>query len=203
MSATDPLDRYFTQAKTAGAICDLLWRRHITVAAPDCIEPSCGSGVFVVELHKRTEGAVWACDVDPGAAGLDLADQKYLGDWREASAGLVEQGVRFDLAVGNPPYGGPAEGRGREPGDPAYLGLHHALAAMDVAPVVALILPWSWLATPLAMKQLKGRDPAWVYRFASRPFPKLREAALWVWDESQGNDMRIGEFIHWKRGRAP
>jgi hypothetical protein len=203
MSATDPLDRYYTQRSTVVAICDLLWARHGLSDTADCIEPSCGSGEFVIELHKRTIGNVWACDVDPGAAGLDLADQKYLGDWCEASAGLVSQGIGFDLAVGNPPYGGPAEGRGREPGDPAYLGLHHALSAMDVAPVVAFILPWSWLATPLAMKQLRGRDPAWVYRFASRPFPKLREAALWVWDESMGNDMKIGPFINWKkRGRA-
>lgn len=196
MSAKDALDRYYTRSEVAVASVRALEVHGVGIGS-STIEPSVGDGTFLHALEDATGVKPWACDIDPEAAGLHEAARVWVGDWRIAASGLVAAGVSFDAAVGNPPFGGPAAGRGRNPGDPPYLGLHHALAAMEVAPVVAFILPWSWLATPLAMAQLKGRDPSIVYRYQSRPFSDLRELAFWVWDGEPGRT-RIGPFIDWR-----
>jgi len=83
-----------------------------------CLEPSSGSGVFILSaIHRLKElgnsaplSQIWACDIDPGACAETLArtqiPPKHIlcGDYLD----LVDQtGIRnrkFDCVIGNPPF---------------------------------------------------------------------------------------------------
>jgi hypothetical protein len=179
MSEKDALDRYYTPAAVAVAVRQLL--TAYVPAGARVIEPSGGGGAFIDACVAIGDREVWAVDIDTDAGGLSRADQFYVGDWIEAVKVLEAMPLRFDLAIGNPPFGGPAVKRGRNPGDPPYLGAHHANAAMRIADCVAFLLPWSWFATPLALKQFSA-PPAVLAPLDGRAFgAAMREVTTAIW----------------------
>lgn len=184
----DPLDRFYTPDVFAGVV-----RQHVgelvRVARGDMfasrsfarvIEPSCGTGSYVDACREAGDEEIWGCDIDTGATGISKCNTGLNGDWLVWGRELLEQEERFDLAIGNTPFGGPALGRGRNPGDPAYLGAHHINLCLQLAEVSVFMLPWSWAATPSAIRTFL-RPPTFLIPTESRAFSILREISLWVW----------------------
>jgi hypothetical protein len=182
----DHLDRHYTPQALADAV---VLRLANVVRGSGVIEPSCGGGAFVRALHRAGAATVVGVDADPEAAGLRVADIASPTSL-ELAAGLIGWGAA--AVVGNPPFGGP----------PDYLGLQHALIARRLAPVVALILPWSWLGLPTAVGVLRGDLPDEVWPIHPRPWgDSLRESAVWVWRTSPGGERltTIGRPVEWRR----
>jgi hypothetical protein len=183
--------RYAAQ-RVKDAIVDRLVSRGHVDSGGHAIEPSAGGGAFVRALHRH-QITVTAVDVDPEATGLQIADLTFPGDWPAYARAIVHDGSAADIIVGNPPFGGP----------PDYLGLQHALAALPVArSAVALILPWSWLGTPLPRRLLAGRMPCEVWPIAKRPWPRsVRETGVWFWDRMTpraGRSTVVGDELVWR-----
>lgn len=107
------LAQYFTPQVVARFVFDALRELGFSMPRPRVIDPACGEGVFVAEAARQLpEADVWGCDVD----------ENLRGRWRQAHlerrgirlliqdglADSLEAGIaagRFDLVVGNPPYG--------------------------------------------------------------------------------------------------
>lgn len=183
----DELDRHYTPQALADAIVDRLVSRGHIGNGCHAIEPSAGGGAFVRALHRHRI-TVTAVDVDPEAVGLQIADLAFPGDW-PAYARVSHASA--DAVVGNVPFGGP----------PDYLGIQHALASLPVArSAVALILPWSWLGTPLPRRLLAGRMPCEVWPIAKRPWPRsVRETGVWFWDRMTPRTRTlVGDELVWR-----
>ena len=108
------LGRYDTPRPLSQAISD--WA--ICTPCDEALEPSSGSGVFVLSLvhrlrqlgQKNPQKQIWACDIDPDACAQTkratrLADSHV---WTDDFLSLVSpngvKGRKFDCIVGNPPY---------------------------------------------------------------------------------------------------
>lgn len=203
--ANDALHRHYTPQRLADAIVDLLVKRELLDLHDGWIaEPSVGGGAFVRAVH-RAQAAEWpplgeverafvlAIDKDPGAQGLQIADLALVGDARELLAGYTPK-----IVIGNPPFGGPSLKKGRSPGDPPYVGAEHVRAALAVAPVVALILPFAWLAVDALGPLLFDRDPPReVFRILGRPWRLTRDVALYVWHGSRRETVISRDRIAW------
>jgi len=136
------LDAYYTPDALAEALVAVL-----PIEATDTVmEPHAGGGAFVRALRPRC-ARVLACDVNPDAEGLALADSAHRGDF-------LSCGISGRWCVGNPPY------RGFE------LHLEHALS---LSRHVAFLLR-------LAVMESAGRANLWrgwplrrVWVLAERP----------------------------------
>lgn len=103
MGERRPLDAYYTPDPLARAI--VRWAAGRIPAPRRIVEPSVGGGAFVRACREEWPRArVHGVDLDPDAVGLDLCDTQQIGDYL-----LTPAGSTFDLAVGNPPFGGPAD----------------------------------------------------------------------------------------------
>lgn len=137
-----PLDAYYTPDALAEALVGLL-----PIEPTDTVlEPHAGGGAFVRALRPRC-ARVLACDVNPDAEGLALADSAYRGDF-------LSCGIGGRWTVGNPPF------RGFEA---------HVEHALSLSRHVAFLLR-------LAVMESQGRAPLWrrwplrkVWVLAERP----------------------------------
>ncbi|MBI5831008.1 MAG: N-6 DNA methylase [Armatimonadetes bacterium] len=131
------------------------------------LDPACGAGAFLVELLRRGVNDVWGVDGDPlavlaarralCAAGLSAAqavERVSLGD------GLLDTRWhgRFDLVIGNPPWGLAFDRACRarlasagllDPGEPSSEAAFLRAAHRQVRDGgrVGFVLPESWLST--------------------------------------------------------
>ncbi len=141
-------------------------------------EPSVGGGAFVRAVRRNTVGSrIWAYDISQEAQGLQLADTSMAIDTL-----AIDTHGDWSYAVGNPRFGGPCQGRGRLPGEPAYIGAHHIAHVLPDLDGAAFVLPYSWWATKSVRKVLFDRfRPSDVHPVAGRVWPFLREAGVFVW----------------------
>jgi hypothetical protein len=110
MSDRAPLDAYWTPDALALACTSLVvtelgprLRPYPDATPLRVVEPSVGGGAWVRAL-RHYGASVHACDVDPAAPGLVLADTHHVGSY------LDDQARRpADLVIGNPPYCDPVQ----------------------------------------------------------------------------------------------
>ena len=189
--AHDEIDRHFTP----DACADLLVRSvlryrygagYTGVSTPRLVvEPSVGGGAFARALRRHAPDAmVVGVDIDPAAEGRADVDKFVCADWLtlDYSAGAA------DLIVGNPPFTGTT-------------AIAHVRRCLEVADVVALILPWAPLGGVAAWDELMDGEyrPNEVYPITPRPWPSsVRETALYVWESgvlpSTTSVRRIGRW---------
>jgi hypothetical protein len=181
--ARDELDRYYTPPELAAFLVGLL----PIEAGVRVLEPSVGGGAFLRAVQDRVPSAdLVAIDVDPGAAGLALARQSFVGDF--LTDDRPTHGI--DWTIGNPPY------RDAEA---------HIRRALDVSRDVAFLLR-------LAMLESAGRVPLWrdfparkVWVLAERPSftgGKTDSAAYgWFWWDQTYTGPTELEVVSW-RGHA-
>lgn len=138
------LGQYFTPPALAGAIWDLLalfrsqGRTRSLVATGPVLEPSVGTGVFLVEGLRRglEAGALVGVDVD---SSLASAWQALRG--RHPGLTLVETDALrphpvleepFDIVIGNPPFGSDGLYALKEPESPEARELAQALSSYSI-----------------------------------------------------------------------
>ncbi len=109
----DPLGRYYTPDEVAQKIVALpaVQRALDVEVMPQVLEPSAGGGAFVRALQALARPpAITAIDIDPEAPtmrGQDWASREgpYYLPLRQDFAAPIPGDPRFDLAIGNPPFG--------------------------------------------------------------------------------------------------
>lgn len=169
-------DAHYTPDQCADACLGDLEERGLLVGVNYALEPSVGGGGFVRPLRRRRPKLhVTGVDIHKKAEGRALCDRQPLGKFLGMSLPPV------DLAVGNPPYGGPDERRGRAPGDPRYVGAHHAARCVELAPVVGLILPLEWMGVGYVNEHLFGPHRPAYFRPLPRVWEVLRSPMWCVW----------------------
>jgi hypothetical protein len=162
------------------------------------VEPSVGGGAFARVLSAAGYQVV-GVEHDPQAEGGRFCSLYLPTTWEAACAGNHVRDLEPVAVVGNPPFGGPHD-------TPTYVGARHALLAVEVAPVVALLLPAAWVisagADNDAPADLWRKRPPWVvYPVRCRAFGNhLREVALFVWGAGVSETLTtIGRPIEWRR----
>ena len=140
----DELAQYFTPPVVAAFAADALAALGARARAPRVVDPACGEGVFLRAARARFPRAeLWGCDLDGAlapawrACGLvePAARMRVQDGLHDAPADGLTPG-RFDLVVGNPPYGfGVPRPRGRE-----------RIEARFLRRFVELARPGGWLA---------------------------------------------------------
>jgi type I restriction-modification system DNA methylase subunit len=123
----ETLAQYFTPQAVVRFAFDALETLGMADAPEAIIDPACGDGEFLLEARRRFPDAdIWGTDVDPRLErrwrerGLDgPRDHMTVRDGLARAAGGAD---RFDLVVGNPPYGlGMSRPKGREPIEVQFL----------------------------------------------------------------------------------
>lgn len=138
-----------------------------------------GGGAFVRALRRTGHHHVTGYDIDDQADGLVLCDRSRPCDTLD----IRPEWGPWDVAIGNPRFGGPCVGKGREPGEPAYIGAHHIAHVLPMVQRAAFVLPFSWWATTSVRRVLFDRHPPTeVWPIEGRVWTFLREAAVFVWD---------------------
>jgi len=67
----------------------------------DILEPSAGQGVFINAIkNKHPDSQITGVEIDPNATTPEGADEWISGDFLKQKISK-----RYDLAIGNPPYG--------------------------------------------------------------------------------------------------
>lgn len=181
----DPLDRHYSPDALAMSCCEALRAEGITSPGV-VVEPSVGGGSFARAVLRVWPGTrIVGVDVDPNAGGFAHVAERCVGDWPTSGAGW---GRCAGMVIGNPPFTGDS-------------AMPHVVTARVVAPVVALILPWSPLGGVAGWSSLMsgaGR-PAVVWPIAPRPWgDHVRETALYLWREGHARRTVIGEWLVWK-----
>ena len=186
-------DAYWTPQLAADAcVADLRKAIPSRLAGNRWLEPSVGGGAFARAIRRRPS-TLHVHDIWEEASGLRLGDTSSVGKFLEQSLPL------FDAAAGNPPFGGPDKGRGRLPGDPKYLGAHHARRCIAVAPIVGMILPLEWLGVGYVEKVLWSPFPPAYFRVLTpRPWAEVKSCCWYVWIDGD-TSFRRREPIRWKR----
>lgn len=158
------------------------------------VEGSIGGGAFGRGVRRFDDDAfLVGADIHREAAGLDLCTVAHPGvDFLHLDI------PEADAVVGNPPFGGPDEKRGRRPGDPKYVGAHHVLRALELAPVVGMILPLEWQGVGYVNDVIFGpRPPAYFRVLTPRPWTVVRACAWYVWLPRDERFMNRG-VLNWK-----
>lgn len=167
----DPLGQVYTPIPLADAVV-----RALKIGPPEVVvEPSVGGGSFVRAVRARWPSVVvHGVDINPEAAGFPLCDRHTAGDWPTVARYWSRLGNRpVDLVVGNPPFG---QAVGLD------VTIAHVLAALDLAPIVALVLPLPYLCGAEFDRVWQHQRPARVHRVIGRPWPtRLREVAVFEW----------------------
>lgn len=146
-------------------------------------EPSVGGGAFVRAARSTWPGArVLGVDLYRQAEGFRWCHLAEIGDYLRMPGFLG--GDEVDVTIGNPDFGGPDERRGRKPGDPAYVGAHHAVRAIHTSRVVGFILPLEWLAVQAVHAALWSQHaPTYMRPLVPRPWDVLRGPMWVVWSD--------------------
>lgn len=176
----DELGRCFTPLPLAQAVVDAVeWDDNAEGLLTTVLEPSVGGGAFVrAARHRWPLARILGVDIDPRAEAfeLGLVDRGEVGDfptvarfWDRIEFGA---GGRPDLIVGNPPFG-KAVG--------IDVTIAHVHACLDLAQVVALVLPLPYLCGHEFDAIWRRQRPA-IVRVIGRPWPtRLREVAVFEW----------------------
>lgn len=205
----DPLDRHYTPKALARACLERVVADGILSRPPRVVlDPSVGGGTWLdaAEDVFVDTPKLWACDVDPEAAGLsaalDRGGRSWLGSWPVVARTLRIDGDRPDLVAGNPPFS-------------EDTAIDHVHACLDVAGpegVVALILPWSFAGGVGRWDWLhddpRSRPSVILPIRTPRPWgDRIRETALYAWRSETEREARgfprpvLGEPIAWRGGR--
>lgn len=181
----DPLGRCYTPMRLAQAVVDAITvpgevdGRLLSTAFPCIVEPSVGGGAFARAVYRRWPIArLLGVDVDPRAEGLDVCGRRIVGDWPTVARfwdrlEATEDHRTPDLVVGNPPFG---QAVGLD------VTIAHVLAALDLAPIVAFVLPLPYMCGSEFDVVWRRQRPAVVHRVIGRPWPsRLREVAVFEW----------------------
>lgn len=158
------------------------------------LEPSAGGGAFVDAAHEMWPHALLTgVDIHPDAPGLERCDRVIVGDLMTADMPIVE------ASIGNRPFGGPDQSRGRRPGDLPYVGAHHILREIEHYPVVASILPLEWLGVGYLQAILWEPKPFAYFRpIRPRAWSVLR-APMWVVWIDGVRDRQMRDPLVWRR----
>lgn len=169
VGAHDEGDRYYTPDSLAWACCSAIVARCPSIAPVRVVEPSVGGGAFVRAIRRKWGATIRRLDgfdIDPDAAGLRDVNHPWVADWAK-----VGTSISPDLILGNPPFSG----------DTAIEHVNTARLCIGKAGVVAFILPLSYLGVQRWDRLVS--EAAGVGRIVGRPWPVLREVALYVWTE--------------------
>lgn len=169
IGAHDTGDRYYTPDDLAWACCSAIVARCPSFAPTRVVEPSVGGGAFVRAIRRkwgRTLRTLEGYDIDPDAAGLRDVDIRWVMPW-EAPGSLIVP----DLILGNPPFSG----------DTAIEHVRTARLCIGPAGIVAFILPLSYLGVQRWDRLVS--EAAGIGRIVGRPWPVVREVALYVWTD--------------------
>jgi type I restriction-modification system DNA methylase subunit len=151
--AQEQLAQYFTPRAVAAFAFDALASLGMQGAPRRVVDPACGEGVFLRLARERFPAAeLWGCDLDGAlaegwrAAGLvEPAAHLLVQDGLDDAPGAGLRPGRFDLVVGNPPYGfGVPRPAGRERIEERFLRRFVELARPGGW--VALVVPEGILA---------------------------------------------------------
>ena len=169
----DALDRYYTPQALADAVVTSLARDLGDISYGSCLEPHSGKGAFVRALRAHGAARVVTCDVDPEAVRGDFHHEQLFE--------TVETVERFDLIVGNPPFGD------------AERQIEKALSLLTPTGTLAFLLPLQFWGSMGRAEWWKGRKPSSVKVVRPRPSftgdgSDFREIALWTW---YAEDLRI------------
>ncbi len=148
----DTLDRYYTPLPAALACCRALREAGLSTV-PSMLEPAVGAGAWVTAARRVwPEVYVSACDLDPAADGLALADVAQVADFTDSR--WVEQGD-YALVAGNRPYA-----------DPLQRWVDRAL---ELAPAVAFLERGTILGSDERLAWWQANPPTHVWVLAQRP----------------------------------
>jgi hypothetical protein len=180
----DALGRYYTPFALADLIINTIDAEVFGADYPSLvIEPSCGSGAFTSYITHRywVPAECVAVDIDPNAAGLHTDGVTALcADWLTVAAAWTRPVCAI---VGNVPFTQDT-GRTNRKGNPIIeqVAERHARACLALAPrVCGLILPWSLAGTVEGVALLNDYPPASIRPITPRPWPNIREVALYLW----------------------
>lgn len=141
------MDQYGTDPVLALAVCRTLVSMDYLFDGCRVLEPHVGTGPFVDALQCVAREYGWRLDItvadlDAHAPGLSMQGVRALppGD---SLTWMSKTSERFDLVVGNPPFGDVAPGKKRGP----VVAHLHIEAALKVAPVAAFIVRTGLLTT--------------------------------------------------------
>lgn len=175
----DPLGRVYTPFDLAEAIVRQLPDVPNALPTVDAtrftvLDQSVGGGSLLRAALKRWPYATtYGIDIDPEAPGLSgVSWYGFVGDYLDpAMYGVLP---RMDLNVGNPPFG-KAVG--------AQVTAKHVQRAILSANTTALILPVQVLCQSVFRRAVEGHPAPEVWWIAGRPWPNVREVAVFVWGQ--------------------
>ncbi|WP_132254716.1 hypothetical protein [Methylobacterium segetis] len=144
-----------------------------------CWDPACGEGHMIEVLLEYFGGGGWGGDVFDYGSGYRVED--FLDE--RTVIGSPADGVRPEFIITNPPFRPAAR---------------FTLRAMELAPVVALLLRTQWLEGEDRYNTIfRDRPPTLYAPFVERvPMVKGR------WDPKASTATAYAWFV-WVRGRAP
>lgn len=184
----DALDRHYTPLPLAEIICQWIAKRVDPMPAI-VVEPSLGGGSFARAARRTWSGCrVVGVDIDPLAEGRTQVHSFHDSSW-PIMAPLI---TRASLVIGNPPFTGSTAIRHVE-----------AALAMRSKPVVAMILPWSFMGGVQRWDHLMtgSRAPQHALTIAPRPWgDKIRETAVFVWtrEENHSGITQVERLPRWR-----
>lgn len=187
----DELDRFYTPQALADQCVDEAFRHvfippeRVMTQRTSILDPSVGGGAFARAARKRWPGAeIVGVDIDPGAAGRNDCDFVE-GNFLKWGSGPKS----FDLVITNPPF------------SDAKTVIEFVRLGLDLAPVVAYILPWGGFGGVEQWASIMegARRPVVVRPIRPRPWgANVRETALFVWRRERRSILdEPGTQVHW------
>jgi hypothetical protein len=204
----DENDGFYTDPRLASVIVKhLVNDGWVEPGLRSVLEPSVGKGAFAdaVFIHIADGGLLHMIDVNPAMiaamkarpraphvrVGDEVSRLCLVGDFLDEE--LTADG-RYELIIGNPPFGKKVEGR-KVPLPVAEKHVRRALSLRDRGGVVAFLLRSAFFEST-------GRIPFWREHPASGFYP-LAERPSFTGDGKTDKGQAYGLFI-WKRGhRGP
>lgn len=162
----DALDRYYTPRALAKAVVDRVAQQIGLTPEDNILEPSSGGGAFVDELISRGY-TVDTCDIDVGA-------KRGNGRHHEGDFLGLRGSKRYDLIIGNPPFGD------------AQAHADHAINLLKPDGMLAFILPMQFWCSQERLRWWESHNAGSVSAIIPRPdFTEeggdMRDVALFQW----------------------
>ncbi len=172
------LDEYYTDVKIVDAIRNLIKEELNGNQALRVLEPSVGTGNFIHAVKQlETKSFVTGFEINETTAkiaklfhpeaeiNLRSFETEFIDD-HGVKTNAAEYAGRYDLVIGNPPYGehrGFYKGLGEEPGISKYEDyfVKRSLDVLREGGVLAMVLPSSWLNR---QKKLDGTEISNAFR---------------------------------------
>jgi hypothetical protein len=207
----DPLDRYYTPAKLAHRIAEIVATK--VPGARSFLEPSSGGGVFIEGIRKAWDlpadehyaqhlfglkprhdngNLCWniqAIDLDPDAAACAV---QHGGTFWHGSFLNFGQRTEYDCILSNPPFALPPP-PGKKRGSPiAAKHVEHMLKRLTPGGVCAVLIRQSFLGTVDRAQLFERYTPSLVHMLVERPSFTLDTAT----------DQHEYAVIYWERESA-